>query len=115
MNANQADLPVHTMCCVLKVSASGYYDWLDRAPSKRAIADAVMVQRIRAIHAESDATYGMPRVRAELIDQGVKISAKRVARLMRLNAIRGISRRRGFVVTHAGRRAAASGARSGPA
>jgi putative transposase len=99
VNANQAELPVHTMCRVLKVSASGYYEWLDRAPSKRAIQDAVMVQRIRAIHAESDATYGMPRVRAELIDQGVKISAKRVARLMRLNATCGISRRRGFIVT----------------
>jgi putative transposase len=41
----------------------------------------------------------MPRVRAELIDRGVRISAKRLARLMRINAIRGISRRRGFVVT----------------
>src|SRR5207244_12248669 len=115
VNANQADIPVRTMCRVLKVSSSGYHAWLDRAPSKQAIENAVLVERIRAIHAESDATYGMPRVRAELVDQGVKISAKRVARLMRLNAIRGISRRRGFVVTHAGRRAAASGARSGPA
>jgi putative transposase len=59
----------------------------------------VLVERIRTIHADSDATYGMPRVRAELIDQGVKISGKRVARLMRLNGIRGVSRRRGFVVT----------------
>ena len=87
------------MCRVLRVSASGYYAWRDRAPSRRSIEDAVMVERIRAIHAESDATYGMPRVRAELIDQGVKVSAKRVARLMRTHAIRGISRRRGFVVT----------------
>jgi len=84
---------------LLKVSASGYYGWLDRGPSRRSIADAVMVERIRAIHAESDGTYGMPRVRAELIDQGVSVSRKRVARLMRCNAIRGISRRRGFVVT----------------
>ena len=99
MNANQAKVPVHRMCRVLNVSASGYYAWLDRAPSKRSIQDAVLVERIRAIHAESDATYGMPRVRAELVDEGVKISAKRVARLMRLNAIRGVSRRRGFVVT----------------
>jgi putative transposase len=99
VNANQADIPVRTMCRVLKVSSSGYHAWLDRAPSKRAIENAVLVERIRTIHAESDATYGMPRVRAELIDRGVKISAKRVARLMRLNAIRGVSRRRGFVVT----------------
>jgi putative transposase len=41
----------------------------------------------------------MPRVRAELLDQGVRINGKRVARLMRTNGIRGISRRRGFVVT----------------
>lgn len=61
--------------------------------------DAGLVERIRAIHAESDATYGMPRVGGELIDQGVKVNGKRVARLMRANAIRGVSRRRGFVVT----------------
>jgi putative transposase len=41
----------------------------------------------------------MPRVRAELLEQGHRASRKRVARLMRLASIRGISRRRGFVVT----------------
>ena len=87
------------MCNVLNVSPSGYYAWLERPPSKRSIEDTVLVERIRAIHAESDATYGMPRVRAELIVQGVKVNGKRVARLMRANAIRGVSRRRGFVVT----------------
>ena len=99
MNANQADFGVHTMCRVLKVSASGYYAWRDRPPCRRALADAVMVERIRAIHAESDATYGMPRVRAELVEQEVRISRKRVARLMRHAGLRGVSRRRGFVVT----------------
>ena len=58
-----------------------------------------MTERIRTIHAESDTTYGMPRVRAELRDQGVAISRKRVARLMRCARIRGVSRRRGFTVT----------------
>jgi len=97
--ANQAAYPVRAMCRVLKVSASGYYAWVDRPPSGRAIDDAVTVERIRAVHAEADSTYGMPRVRAELIDQGVRISRKRVARLMRRHGIRGVSRRRGFVVT----------------
>ena len=99
VNANQANVPVHRMCRVLRVSPSGYYAWRDRAPPRRSPDDAVIVERIRAIHAESDATYGMPRVRAELHDQGVKISTKRVARLMRCHAIRGVSRRRGFTVT----------------
>ena len=66
---------------MLKVSASGYYAWLDRAPSKRAIENAVLLERIRQVPAESDATYGMPRVRAELVEQGLRVSGKRVARL----------------------------------
>ena len=49
MSANQADankLSVRTMCRVLGVSASGYYDWLHRAPSKRALANAVLSESI---------------------------------------------------------------------
>ena len=99
MNANQADLPVHTMCRVLQVSASGYYAWRQRAPSPRSIANAVLTERIRAIHADSDGTYGMPRVRAELIEQGQCVGRKRVARLMRSTKLHGVSRRRGFTVT----------------
>ena len=99
MNANQADAKVRTMCRVLQVSPSGYCAWRDRAPSQRAIDNAVLTERIRAVHTESDATYGMPRVRAELIDQGMKVGRQRVARLMRLAHIRGVSRRRAWVVT----------------
>ena len=99
MNANQADANVRTMCRVLEVSASGYYAWRERAPSERALANAVLTERIRQVHADSHHSYGMPRVRAELFEQGVVVSRKRVARLMRQHAIRGISRRRAFTVT----------------
>ena len=99
MNANQADVSVRTLCRVLEVSASGYYAWRDRPTSRRAIDNAVLTERIRTVHAASDATYGMPRVRAELIDQGVAVSRQRVARLMRAAHLRGVSRRRAFVVT----------------
>lgn len=99
MNANQANFPVRRMCRVLQVSPSGYYDWLDRGPSRRALANAVLLEQIREVHTESDETYGMPRVRAELLDRHVRASGKRIARLMRRHGIRGVSRRRGFVVT----------------
>ena len=59
----------------------------------------MLVERIRAIHAESDGTYGMPRVRAELIDQGVSDQPQARGSTDAPHAIRGISRRRGFVVT----------------
>ncbi len=97
--ANQADFPVRTMCRVLGVSVSGFYAWQARPPSQRSITNAVMTERIRQIHKDSYESYGMPRVRAELIEQGVCISRQRVARLMRTAGIRGISRRRGFTVT----------------
>ncbi len=97
--ANQAVYPVHSLCRVLGVSASGFYAWRDRPPSARAMNNAVLTERIRQIHAESDQTYGMPRVRAELRDQGVTISRQRVARLMRKAGLQGISRRRAYIVT----------------
>ena len=99
MKANQANLPVRTLCRVLRISASGYYDWLGRAPSPRAQANADLAQRIAEVHRASDATYGMPRIRAELAEQGVVAGHNRIARLMRQHGLRGVSRRRGWCVT----------------
>ncbi len=87
------------MCQVLNVSASGFYAWQKRPPSRRALADAVLTERIRAIHAASDGNYGSPNIHAELRDEGTRVGCKRVARLMRAAGIRGVSRRRGFIVT----------------
>lgn len=99
MNANQAEFPVRTMCRVLKVSPSGFYAWQERPPSKRAMEDVVLTERIRQIHAASDGNYGSPNIHAELRDEGTRVGRKRVARLMRKAGIRGVSRRRGFIVT----------------
>lgn len=99
MSANQARLPVHTMCRVLDVSTSGYYAWHGRAPSRHALEDAVLSERIRLLHAESDELYGSPNLHAELRDEGTRVGRKRVARLMRAAGLGGVSRRRGFVIT----------------
>lgn len=96
--ANQADFPVRTKCRVLCISASGFYAWSTRAPSTRSMANAVLAERIRAIHSASDAICGQPRVRAELLEQGERVSHKRIARLVRAAGLRGVSRRRGFKV-----------------
>jgi putative transposase len=99
MKANQAYFAVRTMAQVLKVSASGYYDWLDRPMSSRAQANVQLLEAIRQVHAMSDATYGVPRVKAQLAHQGCKASFNRIARQMQKANLRGVSRRRGFVVT----------------
>lgn len=82
-------------CRFLNVSTSGYYEWASRLPSPRAIADATLTMTIRRIHSASRATYGAPRVLAELrLGLGVQVGRKRVARLMRLDGLVGVSHRR---------------------
>lgn len=99
MRANQAVHKVATMCRVLGVSSSGYYAWRSRRPSRRAVQDAALSERIRASHERSRGTYGAPRVRADLRAGGVVVSRKRVARLMRALGLVGVSRRRYIVTT----------------
>ena len=87
------------MCKVLDVSTGGYYAWKSRSPSKHQKYDERLRERIRAIHARSRGTYGAPRVQADLAADGVRVSRKRVARLMRENGLVGVSRRKGAVTT----------------
>jgi putative transposase len=98
--ANQADLPVRTMCRVLGVSASGFYAWRERAPSQRSIANAVMTERIRQIH------QGLLRVLRHAPGASRAHRARRVHQPPACGAshaseagIHGISKRRGFTVT----------------
>jgi transposase InsO family protein len=79
---------------MLGVSTSGYYDWLKRKPSKRAIEDRQYLRQIKSIHKEVRETYGSPRMHAELIAQGHSIGRGRVERLMSSNAIQAKQARR---------------------
>ena len=99
MRAHQAFYPVAAMCRVLRVSRSGYYAWLLRPLSERAQRDAQLKATIRVIYAESDSTYGRPRIHAELKEQGEKVGGKRIARLMKESRLEGASRRRRVFTT----------------
>jgi len=94
VKANQAVYWVRTMCRVLEVSRSGYYAWLKRGPSARSEANAALLEAIQEIHAESDGTYGAPRIHAELQDRGPEASLNRVARVMKGAEIQGVSPRK---------------------
>jgi putative transposase len=91
---------VTTMCRVLEVSKAGYYAWRGRKVSARARADTKLRVKIRLIHQLSKTRYGCPRIHAELQDSGVLIGRTRVARLMRLEGIRGKKRSRSRATTN---------------
>jgi putative transposase len=81
---------------VLGVSRAGYYAWKDRPASPRERRDRELLALIRTIHSESEGSYGWPRMHAELRHRGVRVSRKRVARLMRAPGLSGLLvRRRG--------------------
>jgi putative transposase len=78
------------MCRVLKVARSGFYQWLHKPLSDRAIEDQRLLELIRASYAASGGVYGAPRVFADLREVGEPCGKHRVARLMRINRIRAI-------------------------
>jgi putative transposase len=96
IDAKKAQHPVSLLCAVLGVSRAGYYAWKDRPACERRRRDRELLDQIRAIHEESRATYGWPRIHAELRHRGVRVSRKRVARLMRAAGLSGmVARRKG--------------------
>lgn len=99
MSANQATFPIATMARVLGVSEAGYHAWRYRPPSAQAVADAMLLKRVRTVHASSRETYGAPRVHAQLRADGARHGRKRIARLMRQAGLLGASRRRTGVTT----------------
>ena len=88
IKANQRKYNTMTMCRLLGVARSGYYDWLKKPESDRAIDDKRLLRLIRASFAASQGVYGAPRAFLDLREAGETCSKHRVARLMRENNIR---------------------------
>jgi putative transposase len=95
--AEKASFPVALMCRALSVNRTSFHDWERRPPSDRALADAWLVEKIKAIHEAKRRVYGAPRIHAELaMAHGVRVGRKRVERLMRAAEISGlVPKRRG--------------------
>lgn len=73
VSANQATIPIATMCRVLGVSESGFHAWQARAPAARSQRDTAIRVAIRAAHARSDGTYGAPRILEDLREAGYRV------------------------------------------
>ncbi len=87
-------LPVEVASRVLAVSVSGYYDWLDRPRSARAIRHVWLTELITKIHTDSKAAYGARRVHAELtLGHGITVGHQAVAMLMHRAGLQGLSGR----------------------
>jgi transposase InsO family protein len=97
--AHDSIFPIEKMCKVLGVSRSSYYSWLSRDPSKRSVENEELSNRIKKIYELSKRTYGSPRVTIKLQEEGLHVSRRRVARLMKRQNLKSIIRKKWVITT----------------
>jgi len=85
---------VESICNVLPIASSTYYDNKKRPLSARAIRDAVMMPILLALFSANYKVYGAHKLWKAARRAGYDIGRDQVARLMRQLGIRGVSRRR---------------------
>jgi len=82
------EFTVKDCCRVLRVSRAGYYRWCGHPIGKRETRRKDLTEKVRLVHEASRRIYGSPKIRSELLRQGVKLNRKTVARIMRESSIR---------------------------
>jgi transposase InsO family protein len=94
IDAEKAQHSIARLCALLDVSRGGYYAWRERPESKSAREERRLAVLVRESHERSKKRYGSPRVHRELLQNGVRISRKRVVRLMQQQQLVARKRRR---------------------
>lgn len=91
---NRERYSLQALSKVLRVSRSGYYDWLDRAPSVRTQANHELMVHIRTAHARHRQAYGALKTWRYLNSVGIACGKHRVARLRKQAGIEAQRKRR---------------------
>ena len=80
------------MCRALEVTRQGFYQWLARPESVHDIRDCELTKLISDEYEASRHIYGVPKLHMRLMAAGIHTSRKRIARLMRQNGWKGVTR-----------------------
>ncbi len=95
---HRSEFSIRAMCRVFKVHFSGFYAWLNKPLSDRALEDQRLLKLIKQFYSASGGTYGSPWIHRDLREAGETCSVHRVARVMRENKIRAqIGYRRRYI------------------
>jgi transposase InsO family protein len=102
MHKHENEFRIATMCRLLIVSRSAYYQWRSQQSglSERQQRREQVEEKIRAIHARSKGTYGSPRITAQLRREGTLVNEKCVAKIMEEKNIRAKTKKRFKVTTN---------------
>jgi transposase InsO family protein len=94
---------------ILKVSSSGFYAWLDRAPSRWATEEMRLEVEIKAAHSRTRQTYGAERLQHELAAHGVMVGVCRLKRIRRKLGLRCRQKRKFRATTDSNHRLPVAG------
>ncbi len=80
-----------TMCELLSIPRTSYYELLNRKESKRSIHRRVLKEKIKVEYGKSEGKYGSVKVYKELKKNGLKVSFRLVQKLMKEEGLRSIT------------------------
>ncbi len=85
---NTEQYPVTSMCKVLKISKSGYYDWRNRKPGKREHKKQILQNEVQRFYLRSHGVYGYRKVHEDLVQESkIKCCLESVRLAMRDNGL----------------------------
>lgn len=90
INDHRHEFRVATMCRVPLVSRGGFYQWVHKPLSDRALEDQRLLGLIRHSYHASSGVYGYRRVLSDLREIGELCSKHRVAKIMRAHQIKAV-------------------------
>jgi len=88
MKKHRAEFPIRVICRIFKIHPSGFYAWLEKPLSDRAIEDQRLLKLIKIFYIASGAAYGSPWIHQDLLEAGETCSVHRVAKIMRHHKIK---------------------------
>ena len=75
---------------LLDISRSSYYTYKNKKISKRSLEEVVLKEEIREIWLLNEKKYGSPKIQGELRKKGVRVSERRIQKLMKEMGIKSV-------------------------
>jgi transposase InsO family protein len=98
----QEEFAVRSLCRVLEVSRSGYYEWVGRPASAPPDPEPQVQDKVQRYFAQGRGTYGPRRIKPLLAQEGLQGSRRRIGRVLTQAGLRCKTRRTCTAPTAAG-------------
>jgi putative transposase len=97
-----AEFAVTSLCRILEVSRSGYYEWRGRPPSAQPDTAQQLEAKVKQYFTQGRGLYGTRRIKHLLAEEGLRVSRRRIGRILAQAGLRCKTRRKYKAPTTAG-------------